>query len=71
MPRPDLDEWRDQQNRVIENLWTAVRGEHQELVAELADLRKQNRQLTNQLKRLATAVKKAETLAAVYRHGGL
>jgi phage shock protein A len=71
MPRHELDAWRDQQARVIENLWMAVRGEHQELVAELADLRKQNKQLVDQLNRLAAAVKRAETVATVYRNGGL
>ena len=71
MPRHELDAWRDQQARVIENLWMAVRGEHQALVAELAGLRKQNKQLTDQLNRLAAAVKRAETVATVYRNGGL
>ena len=71
MTRADLDKWRDQQARIIENLWMAVRGEQQALVAELADLRKENKQLRDQMNRLAAAIKRAETVAAVYRNGGL
>lgn len=71
MTRAELDKWRDQQARVIENLWMAVRGDQQTLVAELADLRKENKQLRDQMNRLAAAIKRAETVAAVYRHGGL